>query len=208
MSVRRINAIPPAGIPNHALPLYGLPTGDLVFSATTLQVLRGDVVLPNPAYVNKGTQNGTPGKQSGFRFIVRNPAGNPEATITDFDVTGDLRFFQAFNTSPDPTGITLAAEEEFELCIFSSYGIDELEDGFNILGGMWSIGSTFAGADPGEEELNQVFISYTIYQRGTFDNGKVPPLVPGRTSPNTYINEYEYRQDRENSSDISLRPND
>ena len=208
MTVRRINAIPPAGIPNHSLPLYALPTGDLVFSTNSLAILRGGITLANPAYVDKGSQPGTAGKQSGFRFTVRNPAGNPEATITDFDVEGDIRFFQAFNTVSSPVGITLAAEEEFEMCIFSSYGIDELEAGFNYLDGMWSIGSTFAGADPGEEELNRVFISYVVYVRGAFDNGKVPPLVPGRTSPNVYINEYEYRQDRENSSDISLRPND
>ena len=206
MSVKRIHAVPPPALPPHAVPLYGLPTSDVVYAVNSLTILEGGISLGIPAIIDseydidlRPDAQGKPRDRLGFRFTVKNQSGNPEATITDFNIEDNIYLFDAFDSSDDPTGDIIPDGSEFDLVFFTSFGIESLNQGVNNLSGEWMIGNTFAGF-PGISEEYFITINYTVIIPYVNDNGKTPLSSSGRIAPHAYIDEYTILNKRENDN--------
>ena len=210
MSLKRINAVPPPAMPPHVVPLYGLPVSDVTYSTNNiLNIIFGGTTLGIPANIDANAdidlRPDAPGKthdQLGFRFTVRNLTGNPDATITDFNVEDNIYLFQAFDSSDDPTGDIITNGTDFDLVFFTSFGLSSLNQGVNNISGEWMLGNTFAGF-PGVTEMYVITINYTVIIPYENDNSKTPELSNGRIAPHAYINEYTILNKRER--DINQR---
>lgn len=188
MSNKRINAVPPPGIPHHAIPLYALPSGDVVYSPNSLQIIRG-VVLPNPAFVGYPRPL-EPGGVIAFRFTVRNPLGNPVATISNNAVSGDIELIDLVNSAGDPTGIVMEPGDEFDIVFFTEYDQDNLMDGSNGFEGLWNLFNTFDGLTG--EFQSQVTMTYNVIQPKVITRRlKDNKLSLGKLAPHTYIDSYD-----------------
>jgi len=208
----RNGSIPPIGLPDNTLPTYALPALDVdLGSLRSLIISRGGVQLSNPGFVDEIVpiyideiprnvqQRAAPRDVLGFRFRVQNPSGNPISEITDFNVTGDIYLFGAFNTLSTVTGVTLGASGAFDLCFFTTFNKDELQEGTNFLTGAWDIDAIFDGY-PGITEGYIINITYRVILPGASDNGKSIPYGPGKIAPHAYIDEYTVLNKREPES--------
>lgn len=213
MSGLRIVGIPVGAIPEHSVPVYGLPSALSSLEALrTLEIVRGGIVLGIPATVissrnidfTKPDTRPTP-LTIGFQFTVRNPASNPDAEITDFTVDGDIVIFDAFGCITDAIGVTLAESENFRLCFMTDFDQTELLPGTNRLTGTWVLENVFDGY-PGITESYSVTIVYNVIMPGSFENGKQIPIGPGRIAPHAYIDEFSVLNTREIESFQSGKP--
>lgn len=204
MSLKRIHAVPPPAHPPHSIPLYGLPTSDVTYSARSLAILRGGITLGQYADVDSTADVNLKNESDkddrlGFRFTVKNPKGNPTAQITDFTVGDNILLFQAFNTSDDPTGDIITAGDSFDLCFFTTFALSELNQGVNTRTGTWTLGNTFAGFEDIEEEYI-ININYRIIVAFENDNTKDPSRVPGKLRSDVFVDEYVVLNKREPQS--------
>lgn len=188
MSDKRINAVPPPGIPRHAIPLYALPSGDVIYNTSALQIIRG-VILPNPAtvrYHQPLSQNQT----VAFRFTVRNPVGNPVATITNNSVSGDIELIDLVNSVGDPTGIILQPGDEFEIVFFTDFTLGDLIEGSNGFSGQWNLFNTFVGINGEFQRQVTMFYDVIVPKTITRRLKGIPPSI-GKLAPHGYVDSYD-----------------
>lgn len=208
---KRIISIPTPGIANGAIPVFALPSADFGASMgigiTSLVVFRGGITLSNPAFVTGELDvifgNPVTGRR-GYAFYVYNKTTNPTANIVEMGVTGNISFFQIFNSDNDPSGTTLGASDGLNLLFLTSFADESIREGTNTLTGQWYIDYYFDGMSNAIETV-VVNITYDVIAPYARDN-KHPTATNTKISPNSYIDEFIILNNRVDTEYTKNRP--